>query len=117
MAVTAALLAVSSLAGCSTLNPLSLLTDTPSITAQVGKENESNDGLVNSKIDSKVQQSETGFTASGWNAQTITVQQTKEQPLGLLYLTLLIAGWVLPDPVSMLNGLMNWLRRKENESD
>lgn len=106
-----ALLAASLLAGCSALNPISLLAPDPSLElgVQVGKENESTKGVINTKVETEVTTATTGFTTSDWNAQTILVQQSQEQPLGLLYLSLLIAGWVLPDPLSLWQGAIKAL--------
>lgn len=125
------LMAISlTLSACSALNPISALKPTPTfdVTAQVGAENTQNRSLVDLRQESQVDQSGVqranssqapSVQSADWSAQTIMVHQNNEQPIGLLYLLLLIAGWILPDPISLLRSLkcklLRWQRRKRSE--
>lgn len=118
------------LSACSALNPISALTPKPTfdITSQMGAENNQNKSLVDLRQVSEVDQSGAqranssqapSVQSADWSAQTIMVHQNNEQPIGFLYLLLLIAGWILPDPISLLRSLkcklLRWKRRKRSE--
>lgn len=125
-------LASITLSACSALNPISALTPKPTfdVTAQMGAENTQNRSLVDLRQVSQVEQpgaqsanssQAPSVQSADWSAQTIMVHQNNEQPIGFLYLLLLIAGWILPDPISLLRSLkcklLRWKKRRKRSEE
>ena len=114
------------LSACSALNPISAFTPKPSfdINTQLGKENTQNRSILDARKVEEVNLSgaqrtnlskAAGIQSADWSAQAITVNQTNQSPIGFLYLSLLIAGWVLPDPVHCFRWVQSKLRRKKED--
>lgn len=122
------------LSACSALNPVNAVNalkpdPTFDIQTQVGRENTQNRSLVDFRPSTSVDQSgvqnansssASGVQSADWSAHTITVHQNNEQPIGWFYLFLLIAGWVLPDPISAYRSIkckITRMRRRRNKDD
>jgi len=122
------------LQACSALNPTSAVKalkpdPTFDIQTQVGRENTQNRSLVDVRSSTSVDQSgvqnansseASGVQSADWSAHTIMVNQSNEQPIGFLYLFLLIAGWILPDPISVYRSIkckIKRIRRRRKQDD
>lgn len=114
---------VGSLSGCSSFNPISAILPSPSteVAAQLGKDNTQNKAVLQNNQKLAVEQKDaraannttaSGFQSAEWQADSIKIQQVNQQPIGILYLLLLIAGWVLPDPVSIFNVFKKTITRR-----
>lgn len=107
--LTTALLLVLSLTACSPLSMFTgLVSDTPSIEAQVGKNNEKVNGvkaeefsLVSKKTtaESVVEDSKIGNITGG----TVTIDEDVPAWVWLL----LVLGWILPSPIEIWRGIGN----------
>ncbi len=95
--------------GCSTLNPLSLLSDKPSVevNANVGE------NVKQEKATIKLEQGKTEQTADNISNDTkyeagIVNQITQNIPIEYLAIVVLLAGWVIPSPKECYVGT-KWL--------
>lgn len=116
---------------------LNALAPKPSVevAAQVGKENTQNKSVIGTTLDNKqvssqefkvdqskakvakstsISAAETKLQSADWSAQNITVYQNNQQTIGIIYLLLLVLGWVLPDPISLYKGIKATLRARRD---
>lgn len=98
--VVATILFISLIQGCSTLNPLKILNDKPSIevSAQVAKNAEQEKSLIKLESGNTEQKADSISNDTAYQAEVFN-QITNSLTALQLGIICLLAGWAIPDPI------------------